>query len=370
MLNQDICKHIKDAFSSSGLILLGVYKEKKTSKEDISRFQKWLSKSYHAKMKYLENNLHVREDSSYVLSEVKSSICFILPYGKILSGFDVKAYSVSRYVLIKDYHKIIKEQGNKIIQKLLSFYPNENFRVITDSVPIFEKIRALSTGTGRLGLNSLYINNCYGSFVFLGEILTTLDIPSFSFDSDSKVISLINERIKSSINKCRGCKRCISLCPTEAIKAEGINATECISYLTIEHPGKVEKKYWTYFKDSFFGCDRCQICCPYNESISSSNNDSSTYKYQDLLLDSSTLSFLKNPELIISLNEKEFKKIFKGSSFLRAGYLKLVRNILIHLVVNKFNNLEELIKNVDSRVWDLVDSKELLDYYHQVTNKG
>lgn len=367
-MDQDLL-YIKEVFEDSSFVLLGILKEPRSYTQDLNYYKEWIKNSYNADMKYLENNMNVREDSSFALKGVKSSFCFILPYGQVLSNLDLSKYKVSKYALLKDYHKIIKKHGSIIVDKLKHRFSGSEFRVIVDSVPIFEKARACATSTGFRGQNSLYVNYNYGSFVFLSEILTTLDLGSFVYDGKlKKFFDLDQNESRPTLNKCSLCNKCTDSCIPKALNQGVLDARRCLSYLSIEQKGKIAKKYFSAFRDSFFGCDRCQNICPYNNKKKINEDSNNVLKmYEDMILDKKVLSYIEHPHNILFLSEPEFKKLFVSSSFLRAGYIHLCRNILIHLAVNSAKNFLDILNSdtIDKRVFDIVDKKELLEEYNQ-----
>ncbi len=218
----------------------------------------------------------------------KTVIACIFPYftKKALNG------NISAYCAVPDYHTVIKKQLKSICEELKLIYPSEEFEYFVDSSPISEVDMALKAGLGILGKNSLFITEKYGSFVFIGEIVTTLEIKNNI----------------SKIKKCIGCDLCIKNCPGNAIDENGINVNLCAGYLN-QKKGELEKNEIDIIKKSglLWGCDICQLVCPYNKDLKETENEFS----QD----------------IIKFIEKEtIQSIYKKRAFGFKGLKILLRN--------------------------------------------
>ena len=175
-------------------------------------------------------------------------------------------------------------------------YPGSKTRICVDSAPILERSFACSAGIGFIGKNNMLIIPDYGSFFFLAEILTTasIDFPPA-------------EPMK---NRCGSCTLCVDACPTGALeKAFSLDASKCLSYLTIETKGEVPREVGQKMGDCFFGCDQCQEACPFNEGKSSTE-----------------ISLLGTDEILL-MKEADFKEKFGRTAIARAGLEKLKSNI-------------------------------------------
>lgn len=178
--------------------------------------------------------------------DIKSAFIFLIPY-YVSRGENISAYATSL-----DYHLVIRELGEGIVNGLSALFPGESFYTSADHSPIDERRAALTSGLGMLGKNGLIINESYGSYVFIGEILTSID-PCKVFAKDPV-----------EITHCSGCERCLSACPTGILRGEG---ESCLSAITQKRGtltnSEVElmKKY-----NTVWGCDLCQSSCPHNAS--------------------------------------------------------------------------------------------------------
>ncbi|MBI1909648.1 MAG: tRNA epoxyqueuosine(34) reductase QueG [Deltaproteobacteria bacterium] len=223
---------------------------------DITFFQNWLSRGYHGTMTYLEKGMEKRADPEKILPGVRSVICCGMNYhtGQQRS-IDQKSPDrgwISAYAWGEDYHELV---GDKL-QKLEKFIhqeagPTVKTKSYTDTGAILERSYAARAGLGWIGKNSCLINNGIGSFFFLGEILTTLEL-----DYD-----------KPTFDQCGSCNKCLDACPTGAlVEPYLLDARRCIAYLTVEYRGELGE-FADKLEGNVAGCDICQEVCPYNEKI-------------------------------------------------------------------------------------------------------
>ncbi len=212
----------------------------------------FLKRQYQGKMNYLEN-ISLRTNPQELLSSAQSIIVIGINYYRSIPEIKTGRGKIARYAYGRDYHRLIK----KILKKLSIFiqakYPESENKICVDSSPIMEKSLAERAGLGFLGKNTLLINKQFGSWILLGELLTSLQLP-------------IDKPITGT---CGTCTRCIDICPTNAILQPGqmLDATKCISYLTIEDHDPIPQEFQSKMENWLFGCDLCQEVCPYNKSF-------------------------------------------------------------------------------------------------------
>ena len=219
---------------------------------------------------------------------------------------DKKAF-VSGYARGRDYHKIMRLRLKKLVSKIKVHSSHEN-RVFVDSAPVLEKALAQKAGLGWIGKNTLLLNKNAGSYFFLGEIYTDLELP-------------IDE--PEIVNHCGSCTSCMDVCPTKAFEGPNqLDARKCISYLTIEYKGSIKEELRPMMGNRIFGCDDCQIFCPWNKFLKIT--DEADFKPRHSL-DDIDLSNL------FMWSEEEFLKKTQGSPIRRAGYESWLRNIAIAL---------------------------------------
>lgn len=261
------------------------------------KFRAWISDGKNANMAWLERNVDLRRDPSRLLKGCKTIVSLAYPYSSQKPGTP-EGYTVSRYSQpdADDYHDGLKRLCSGLVRAIEESYPQSRSRVCVDSAPLLERSFACESGIGFMGKNNMLIIPGYGSYFYLAEILTTASL------------GLLPVTPKES--QCGTCRLCIDACPTGALeKPFSLDASKCLSYLTIEHKGSINEESGRKMGDCFFGCDRCQEVCPFNDGQDS----------RQILLPS-TDEFLK-------MRDKEFKDRFGKTAFGRAGLEKLQSNI-------------------------------------------
>ena len=280
--------------------------------QDQRYLEKWLEKDYHGEMKYMERHGKKRSQPAELVEGTKRIISLSMNYlpenynGLELLKEDKKAF-VSGYARGRDYHKITRSRLKKLVSKIKVHSSHEN-RVFVDSAPVLEKALAQKAGLGWIGKNTLLLNKNAGSYFFLGEIYTDLELP-------------IDE--PEIVNHCGSCTSCMDVCPTKAFEGPNqLDARKCISYLTIEYKGSIKEELRPMMGNRIFGCDDCQIFCPWNKFLKIT--DEADFKPRHNL-DDIDLSNL------FMWSEEEFLKKTQGSPIRRAGYESWLRNIAIAL---------------------------------------
>ena len=215
---------------------------------------------------------------------------------------------ISRYATGRDYHKIIRQRLKKLARRIQEQYGEFGHRCFVDSAPVLEKALARNSGLGWIGKHSNLINPKAGSWFFLGEIYTNLPLE-------------IDEPFTE--HHCGSCKACIDICPTNAIIGDmEIDARRCISYLTIELRDSIPEKFRKLIGNRVYGCDDCQLICPWNKFAKNSDED-----------DFRVRNGLDAPDLVelFSWTEKNFIDRTEGSAIRRIGYECWLRNIAVGL---------------------------------------
>lgn len=217
----------------------------------------WLAKGFQGSMGYLERNLDKRLQPQLLEPETCRVISARMDYRAVgaapreVLADGSKAY-VSRYALGRDYHKVVRRRLAKLAQRIndASAAHGYRYRAFTDSAPVLEKALGEKAGLGWIGKHSLLLNETAGSWFFLGEIYTNLPLPA---------------RTKSPQDQCGACRACMNNCPTQAIVGpKQVDARRCISYLTIESKGPIPTEFRRAMGNRIFGCDDCQLYCPWN----------------------------------------------------------------------------------------------------------
>jgi epoxyqueuosine reductase len=278
--------------------------------DSANQFQNWVAEGKFGEMAWMEKNAAKRVDPQKVLSEAKTAICLAASY--FTGNKEMKSPAAcgvfARYARFDDYHDILGER-----LKLLSQFVNEfgggQTRSLwyVDTGPILERDFAQRAGIGFAGKHTNLISRRSGNWIFLAEILTTLEIEP---DAPEK-------------NHCGKCSRCIAACPTEAITAPfQLDARRCISYLTIELKGPIPEEFRRAIGNRIYGCDDCLAVCPWNK-----------FAHEGRLMKSHRREDSEQPDLIelLMLDEKQFKARFTGSPVLRTKRRGLLRNVCVAL---------------------------------------
>ncbi len=271
--------------------------------EERNSLESWLSEGMNGSMDYMARNLDMRLDPSKIVEGAKSVISVLINYYPAQKQHDPKAPIISKYAYGKDYHFVLKDKLNILLEFIRTEIAPCNGRLFVDSAPVLERAWAKQSGLGWIGKHSLLISKEHGSFVFLGELITDLDL-----EYETEIVA----------DHCGSCTRCMDACPTKAIiSPQVIDARKCISYLTIESKEDIPSEYHPQLNNRIFGCDICQDVCPWNKKIIPTQAEE--LKPTEGLLEM-TRSDWQN------LVKPAYRKRFTNSSIERAGYNKLMRN--------------------------------------------
>lgn len=273
----------------------------------------WLNKDYHGNMDYMAKHGARRSHPAKLIPGTLRVISVRMNYTspKAKDSWEVMQESdkafISRYALGRDYHKVLRGRLQKLADKIAAKVEHFNYRVFTDSAPVMEVEWAQRSGIGWRGKHTLLLSREAGSMFFLGEIYTDL---SLSVDNPTD-------------NHCGTCTKCIDICPTQAIiEPYRLDARRCISYLTIEHKGSIPEPLRPLIGNRVYGCDDCQLICPWNKYATFTDEDDFTVRNG---LDDASLVEL------FSWNEEEFNTKLAGSPIRRIGHEQWLRNLAIGL---------------------------------------
>jgi len=277
-----------------------------------ANLQKWLDNDYHGEMDYMAKHGMKRARPDELLPGTVRVISARMDYlpeeAQFASHLESKdlAY-ISRYALGRDYHKVLRKKLKQLGDKIYNEVNELGFRPFVDSAPILERPLAEKAGLGWVGKHSLLLDKESGSWFFIGELLIDLPLPVD----------------KAQDNQCGNCVACLTICPTQAIVAPYVvDGRRCISYLTIELQGAIPKEFRKAIGNRIYGCDDCQLICPWNRFAETTQEPD--YQAKD---------FLQKQPLITLFNwsEAEFLKNTEGSPIRRIGYQRWLRNIAVAL---------------------------------------
>ncbi|MFC4762823.1 tRNA epoxyqueuosine(34) reductase QueG [Dyella koreensis] len=281
--------------------------------EDELHLQRWLDDGHHGEMEYMARHGTKRSRPAELepgtLRVISVRMDYIPPGTR--NAWDVindpNAAYVARYALGRDYHKLMRNRLQKLAERIHDTIGDFGYRAYVDSAPVLEKALGRNAGLGWIGKHTVLINRRAGSYFFLGELYTDLPLP---VDPPASA-------------HCGSCRRCIDICPTQAIVAPyRLDARRCISYLTIELKGSIPEELRAPMGNRIFGCDDCQLICPWNKFAQDAAEPDFAPRH--------SLDGAKLVELF-GWSEEEFLKRTEGMAIRRTGYEGWLRNLAVGL---------------------------------------
>jgi len=271
--------------------------------EEAPKLEEWLNRGYHGKMKWMENHFDKRLDPTKLVPGAKSVISVLLNYFP-KEKQNPEAPKIAKYAYGEDYHFVIKRKLKSLLQFIHEEIGEVEGRAFVDSAPVLDRAWAERSGLGWTGKHSLLLTKGVGSFYFIGELILDLELKPDHPVSDH----------------CGSCTRCIDACPTDAIVGpQLVDATKCISYLTIELKDELlPKQFQEDMEGWVFGCDICQDVCPWNRF--SKPTEVEEFKPHPKLPDMGREDWME-------ITEEVFRKIFRKSAVKRTKFKGLSRNL-------------------------------------------
>ncbi|HUO82554.1 MAG TPA: tRNA epoxyqueuosine(34) reductase QueG [Gammaproteobacteria bacterium] len=282
----------------------------------------WIEAGKHGEMTYMARNVQLRTDPAAMVPGAKAIICVADRHhvetskgrrverakGEGVVGPRSSALGrIARYARGDDYHKVIRRRLIALCDELREMFPDVTFRACVDTAPVMERGHAQRAGLGAIGKHTLLIERGVGSYLLLGEIITTLALEPTSPAED---------------DPCGSCTRCIDACPTDAITPWSVDATKCISYLTIEHRGVIDEKYHDAMGAWVFGCDICQEVCPHNQRTRAKRQADVFPAYEPMREEFDLLA-------VLHWTEDDRRRAFARSAMKRAKLHMMHRNAAI-----------------------------------------
>ncbi|MEO2090676.1 MAG: tRNA epoxyqueuosine(34) reductase QueG [Gemmataceae bacterium] len=308
---------LRDRATALGFTLFGIAPA--TDADGFGRFCDWLDRGYAGEMAYLHEYREERRHPSSVVESVRSVVMLGLEYGKRDARHetrDTRDGRVAAYARGPDYHRFIWDRVNELSAWLMAEVPGSYAHGVADTAPILERDFARRAGLGWSGKNTMLINKHRGSFFFLSAFLTDLEL---------------TPNQPHTASHCGTCTACLDACPTRAFPEPSVlDATKCISYLTIELRGSIPENLREPMGDWLFGCDVCQDVCPWNVRSplplvgEGQGVRGSPFPVQPDLV-------ALNPVELLGLSKAEFKRRFQHTSLWRAKRTGLLRNAAIVL---------------------------------------
>ncbi|MGC6423850.1 MAG: tRNA epoxyqueuosine(34) reductase QueG [Lentimonas sp.] len=306
-MSRDIKERIREESSALGFHAMGIT----AVPVDLRRqyYQEWINSGKHGTMKWMERSIDRRLAPEVILPEARSIIVLALNY---YQPDPDREFRIAKYALGDDYHGFMLRRLKRLCRILKDEYGGEQ-RPYVDTGPLLEKPIAESAGLGWQGKSTILIEPRRGTWSFLANIITTLELPP-------------DKRVR---DRCGSCTRCIEVCPTQAITAPyQLDANRCISYLTIEHDGPIPEEFREAIGDRLYGCDECLDVCPWNKWATKT----SEVKF-------APRDFPKLRELLF-WSESMFASVMKGSPMRRLKLKRFRRNLCV--VLGNVGTLEDV----------------------------
>jgi len=293
---------------------------------DFARFESWTAQGHAGEMRYLtDRRADVRRDVRNLLPSARSVICVGKLYNQHSEPAPPGHAVISRYAWGRDYHEILRAGLERLVEKLQE-HAAFDWKICVDTAPLLERTFARLAGLGWIGKNTCLINEPLGSWFFLGELITSLELAPDAPPPD----------------RCGTCTRCIDACPTQAFvpaaDSWAIDSRRCIAYFTIELRGAIPEEFRAGMGPHVFGCDLCQDVCPWNSRAPVTDSFEDLHRAPAL-------------EECARLSEQEFQDAFRHTALARPKYSGFLRNVAIAMGnsgLERFREpLERLARNPD-----------------------
>lgn len=272
------------------------------------RLRAWLAAGHHGEMGWMAERVSERADPRSLWAQVRSVVMLGMSYAPdgdpLATLAEPEKATISLYARRRDYHDVIKGKL-KSVAGLLAARGGADVKVFVDTAPVMEKPLAQAAGLGWQGKHTVLVSREHGSWLFLGAIYTTAELPADAPEDDH----------------CGSCRRCLAICPTDAFPAPyQLDARRCIAYLTIEHQGHIDAELRPGIGNRVFGCDDCLAVCPWNKFAEAARETRLALR--------DDLAGRPLAELA-GLDEAGFRTLFAGTPVKRTGRDRFVRNVLI-----------------------------------------
>jgi epoxyqueuosine reductase len=290
------------------------------------RLQAFLTAGMHGGMGWMEARADQRADPRALWPEARSVIALGLSYAPATDPLESLSWqdraTISVYARNRDYHDVVKKRLKALARWIVAEYADSGVKVFVDTAPVMEKPLAQQAGLGWQGKHTNLVSRIHGSWLFLGEIYTTLDL---SPDAPE-------------VDHCGTCTRCLDICPTKAFPAPyRLDARRCISYLTIEHHGPIPEEFRKPMGNRIYGCDDCLAVCPWNKFAAVHEEPAFAPRAE-----------LTAPKLadLAALDDAAFRALFSGSPIKRIGRNRFIRNVLMAIGNSADPSLQETARTL------------------------
>lgn len=311
---------IRDEALSMGFDAVG-FTDAETRPQDIEALSNFVGQGHHGDMDWMARNDGRRGRPTALMETVRTIVVLGVNYGPGLDPMTVTKMpdrgAVSVYARGKDYHDVVKKRLKKLGRWIAETY-GADIKVFVDTAPVMEKPLAERAGVGWQGKHTNLVSRAKGSWLFLGEVFLDIELPPDMPEPD----------------RCGTCDRCLRVCPTDAFpEPYELDATRCISYLTIEHKGDIDDELMDAMGNHVYGCDDCLAVCPWTKFSAPTREPALEAKVE-----------LTQPKLadLARLDDAGFRQVFAGSPIKRTGRDRFVRNVMIAVGNSKDASLKPL----------------------------
>ena len=303
MTVESLSQKIKTRALQLGFSKVGITAAQELTEEGM-RLTEWLNREYHGTMDWMERNRDRRIDPKKILPGARSVVSVAMNYfTPHQHRDDPETARISRYAWGDDYHEVLTRRLQQLVAFIGAEIPDANAKLYVDTGPVLEKAVAQRAGIGWMGKHTNLITKEFGSWVFLGEIILDQEL-----EPDSPMADF-----------CGSCRACLDACPTGALTQEYVlDATRCISYLTIEHKGPIPDELAGKFHNWVYGCDICQDVCPWNRFETPSEETAFQPR-----------SVNRNPSLreLSGMDQESFTRMYRKSPMKRTKWTGMMRNV-------------------------------------------
>ncbi len=324
---EQLTQELKTEAQRVGFVLTGVAAAAEPAR--LRAFHQWLNNGYAGEMQYLHARVKAYSHPQHVLDGCRTLLMLALPYSTENAKTTPNTGRIARYAWGEiDYHDLLHDKLKRLRNWLESAAPGAMVRGVVDTAPLLEREFAEAAGLGWVGKNTLLLNRQWGSYFFLAALLTDLPL----------VVDAPQDK-----GYCGTCTACLDACPTAAfVSPYVLDATRCLSYLTIEYRGPIDHQTAEQFDQWLFGCDICQEVCPWNRRVPQSD--------EDLFLPQDDLNPVDLSQLL-ALDEVAFRERFRRTPMWRAKRRGMLRNAIL-LVAQQRNRsvlpqLRSLLEDTD-----------------------
>ena len=331
-------EQIRDKAREIGFVACG-FARADAAPEAGSDLMRWLAEGRHGSMQWIEDRAHQRVAPTALWPEATSVVALGMSYTPQVDPLELaddgSVGRISVYAQGRDYHDTVKK-ALKALARWLVDHAGGELKVFVDTAPVMEKPLSTSAGIGWQGKHTNLVSREHGSWLFLGIILTSLEL----------------EPDQAARDTCGSCTRCVDICPTQAFDGpRRIDARKCISYLTIEHSGPIPLEFRRAIGNRIYGCDDCLAICPWNSFAEAAAANQAFLPREEL----------KAPKLqnLLKLDDASFRALFSGSPIKRIGVNRFLRNCLIAAGNSKDARLIESVRpHLDSADPVVADAAE------------